>query len=224
MKDLFIVANWKAHKTQEEAIAWLSEIKNSYHETNPQQANKAVVVCPPYPLIPVAASFIRENEMSLYVGSQDVSVFASGAYTGEVPAITFQKFADFCIVGHSERRQHFSEGFEILSEKVANALDSNMMPIFCVQNEATQIPSGVTLVAYEPIAAIGTGNPETPEDAEQIAKNIKEKNSAVKHVLYGGSVNYQNVASFLDMPNINGVLIGGASLDASEFIKILQAC
>jgi len=224
MKDLFIVANWKAHKTREEALTWLVEVKNSYHETDSQNANKTVVVCPPYPLIPIVEDFIIKNASPLHVGSQDVSVFETGAYTGEVPATTLEKFVKFCIIGHSERRQHFSEGFEIFSEKVANALGANILPVFCVQNEDTQIPNGVTVVAYEPIAAIGTGNPETPEDAEQIAKSIKEKNPEVKYVLYGGSVTDQNVGSFVNLPNINGVLIGGGSLEASEFIKILQAC
>ena len=224
MKDLFIVANWKANKTQEEAFVWLAEIKNSYHETDSQNTHKTVVVCPPYPLIPIVVDYIAENALPLHVGSQDVSIFNTGAYTGEVPATTLEKFVKFCIVGHSERRQHFSEGFEILSEKVVNALSANMLPIFCVQNEDTQIPNGVTVVAYEPIAAIGTGNPETPEDAERIAKNIKEKNPAVRYVLYGGSVTDQNVGGFVRLQNINGVLIGGGSLDASEFIKILQAC
>ena len=224
MKDLFIVANWKAHKTQEEALSWLSEVKNNYREANSQQANKTVVVCPPYPLISVVADFISGHALPLQVGSQDVSVFATGAYTGEVPAATLKKLAQFCIIGHSERRQHFSEGFEILSEKVVNALSANILPIFCVQSETTQIPKGATIVAYEPIAAIGTGNPETPEDAERIAKNIKERNPEVKYVLYGGSVTDENVGGFIAMSNINGVLIGGGSLDASEFIKILQAC
>ena len=224
MKDFFIVANWKAHKTQEEALAWLSEVRDGSHGTDSQNINKTVVVCPPYPLIPIVADFITKNAFPLHVGSQDISVFNTGAYTGEVPATTLQKFANFCIIGHSERRQHFSEGFEILSEKVANAMSANIKPIFCVQNEDIQIPKSVIIVAYEPIAAIGTGNPETPEDVEQIAKSIKEKNPEVKYVLYGGSVTDQNISGFVSLSSIDGVLIGGGSLDASEFIKILQAC
>lgn len=224
MKDLFIVANWKANKTQEDAISWLLDFKNSYKENKSQNTNKTIVVCPPYPLIPIVVNFITENVLPLHVGSQDVSVFNTGAYTGEVPAATLEKFVEFCIIGHSERRQHFSEGFEILSEKVVNALGVNILPIFCVQNEDTKIPNGITIVAYEPPSAIGTGNPETPEDVEQIAKNIKEKNPDVKYVLYGGSVTDQNVGGFVNTQNIHGVLIGGGSLDSSEFIKILQAC
>ena len=104
MKDIFIVANWKAHKTQEEAIAWLLEVKDSYNNTDSQSTNKTVVVCPPYPLMPIVANFITENSLPLHVGSQDISVFNTGAYTGEVPATTLEKFAKFCIIGHSERR------------------------------------------------------------------------------------------------------------------------
>lgn len=224
MRDIVIVANWKANKTEDEALMWLTEFKKKCLEMLPELEKKEVIVCPSYPLVPLVASFIEENALPLKVGSQDISVFNKGAYTGEVPVSLLEKFIAFCIIGHSERRQNFNENDEMLSKKVSNAIAINILPIFCVQSQHTAIPKGVKIVAYEPIEAIGTGNPETPTDAEKIAATIKEKNKDVAYVLYGGSVTDQNVGDFTNMPNISGVLIGGASLDPLEFTKILQAC
>ncbi|MGH7203545.1 MAG: triose-phosphate isomerase family protein, partial [Candidatus Levyibacteriota bacterium] len=156
-----------------------------------------------------------------YIGAQDISPFASGAYTGEVNANQIKEFAQYAIIGHSERRKYFREDDEMLIKKVRMALAEGIIPIFCVASADTFIPEGVELVAYEPLFAIGSGKADTPEDAEEIARAIKEKNADVKTVIYGGSVNPENVHSFTSMPSVDGVLPGGASLDTQKFTQLI---
>ncbi|MEK7571178.1 MAG: triose-phosphate isomerase [Patescibacteria group bacterium] len=218
MKKLFIVANWKSNKTRLEAREWLQQfVKRDFQV--PQ--GKEVIVCPPYHLLPFIKDYLLEYIAEIKLGAQDVSSFPSGSYTGQINATQVKEFAEYAIVGHSERRKYFSETDEMLEEKVKMALSQDLTPIFCVQGKETKIPSGVTVVAYEPIAAIGTGNPDTPEDAEEVAVVIKQKNPQVKAVLYGGSVTADNVNSFTNVSVIDGVLVGGASLDAKKFVGIV---
>jgi triosephosphate isomerase (TIM) len=152
----------------------------------------------------------------------DISPFDEGAYTGEINGNQIREFADYVIIGHSERRKNFAETDEMLSQKVQRAIECSLTPIFCVQGSDTPIPDGVTLVAYEPIFAIGTGNPDTPENAEAVIKTIKEKNPSVKYVLYGGSVTPEGVGGFTQKPLIDGVLVGGASLLSDKFVQIIK--
>lgn len=216
MKNLFIVANWKSNKTAKEAEDWLNELKNA----NVDVANKETIICPPFVLLYKLNSVIKELNLPIKLGAQDISPSDEGAYTGEVNGKQIKEFADLVIIGHSERRQNFKETDEMLVKKVQMAQKYLLTPIFCVQNKDTFIPEGVKLVAYEPVGAIGTGNPDTPENAERVAKAVKEK--GIQFVLYGGSVTSENVKSFASMSNLDGVLVGSASLDASEFGKIIQ--
>lgn len=218
MKKLFIVANWKSNKTSTEATEWLSAISNFQFQISNE---KEVIVCPPFTLLSTVSLFIEEHKLPFKVGGENISPFDEGAYTGEESARQVKEFADYVIIGHSERRKNFLEGEEILTQKVAKALDASLIPIFCVQGADTVIPNGVTVVAYEPVASIGTGQPDTPQNAESVAKTIKEK-EGVKYVLYGGSVTGSNVNTFTQMPSIDGVLVGGASLDAESFMQIVE--
>lgn len=222
MKKLFIVANWKANKTEEEALEWLKELRVLLNKTKSLWEYKEIIICPSYPLLPRAKEYIRRNELPLQLGSQDVSVFGKGPYTGEVPGSLIYNYIRYCIIGHSERRRYFHEDTKTVFKKAEIATSSQMIPIFCVQDKDTEVPEGVFLVAYEPVFAIGTGNPDSPENADKIADEIKKKNKAVKYVLYGGSVTSKNVNSFTQMQNTDGVLVGSASLDASEFLEIIQ--
>lgn len=221
MKFILIVANWKSHKIQSEAIEWLRTIYLSPISAE----NKEVIVCPPFPLL--ALLFEYKTELSLTgkhhvsLGSQNISSNEEGAYTGEVSGRLLQEFCTYSIIGHSERRQNFSETDEILEKKVVIAKQYNITPIFCVQGKETKVPKGVSIVAYEPFFAIGTGNPDTPQDAEDVAKFVKEK-YGVRYVLYGGSVSPKDVYSFTAMEHIDGVLVGGASLDPEKFIQIIK--
>lgn len=213
MKKLFIVANWKSNKTILQAKEWLEEISNI--------ENKEIIICPSFILLPLIRSSIIEHQLPFKVGAQDISAFDEGSYTGEVNGSQIKEFADYVIIGHSERRQYFSETDEIIFKKVEMAKKYNLTPIFCVQNENTPIPKDLEIVAYEPVFAIGTGNPDTPENAQKIAEIIKEKNN-VKYVLYGGSVTSHNVHAFTSIESVDGILVGKASLDAKEFGEIIK--
>ena len=216
MKPILIVANFKSNYTKAEAKKWLDEISAVKNKDLP---GKKIVVCPSFTLLDCFKSYIDENKLPIELGSQDISKFTQGAYTGEVNGSQIAEFAKYVIVGHSERRT-IGEDESIVEEKVKMAIDCNLTPILCVQNENQGIPAEVSIVAYEPIFAIGTGNPDTPENAEEVAKKIKEKTKV--DILYGGSVTPKNISNFSAKNNINGVLVGGASLDAAEFLEIIN--
>lgn len=219
MKDLYIVANWKENKTKEEALVFLEEFSDTYKP----KSGVTTIICPPYLLVPVVSEFIKSKNIGVVLGVQDISKFDGGAHTGEVSAREASEFAKFSIIGHSERRS-LGETDEDVEVKVMQALKNNIKPIVCVINENVPVPSGVTIVAYEPIEAIGTGNPDTPENAEKVAASIKAKNNPVKRVLYGGSVTSDNVVKFIAMESVDGVLVGGASLNASSFVSLIDKC
>ena len=217
MKDLLIVANWKANKNKNQTIEYFERL-----EQLENVEGKEVAICPPYTLLDVASSWVYDKNISVKIGAQDVSQFSQGAYTGEVTAEQVKEFATYVLIGHSERRSNFSEDFLILSKKVEEVLKNNLTPIYCVSNPTMEIPKGVKIVAYEPLDAIGTGRPETVENASAIALEIKGKNREVEKVLYGGSITAENVNSFTSSPNIDGVLVGGASLDPSELLTVIE--
>lgn len=161
------------------------------------------------------------------VGAQDVSPFAEGAYTGEVSAQQVREFATYVIIGHSERRKDFGETEEIISRKIDQAIKNSLIPIVCISdikqigNLKFEIGNSSSLVvAYEPLSAIGSGEADDPKNADEMARKIKEITPDV-FVLYGGSVSAENVHDFTQMPHIDGVLVGGASLDPQEFSKII---
>jgi len=164
---------------------------------------------------------MREQMLPIGLGAQDISSFEEGAYTGEVSAKQVKEFANFVIIGHSERRNNFGENDNILFKKFKLAKENGLIVIFCVQGKETKIPENADVIAYEPINAIGTGNPDTPENAENVAAYFKA-NFKVPAVLYGGSVTASDVNSFSQMPSIDGVLVGKASLDPEEFYAIIQ--
>lgn len=182
---------------------------------------KEIVICPPFHHLSFVKSLIIQGQLPFKVGSQDISAFEEGAFTGEVPASLLKEFIEYSIIGHSERRQLLNETEEMLIKKVTMALRDNIMPIYCIQDEKTPIPDGVTIVAYEPVFAIGTGKPDTPENAEQVAITVKA-DQKVQKVLYGGSVSAENVAHFTAMEHIDGVLVGKASLLADTFVPLIK--
>lgn len=218
MKKLFIVANWKSNKTVQQARDWLTEISNLKYEISNIE-NKEIIICPSFTLLPIVKSSIRDHELPFKVGAQDISSFDEGPSMGEVNGRQIKELADYVIIGHSERRS-LGETDEKFKKKVLMAKKYDLSPIFCVQDETSVIPQGIQIVAYEPISAIGSGNPDTPENSNNISAKIKEKN--ILKVLYGGSVTSSNVKSFTQMPNIDGVLVGTASLDPLEFLEIIK--
>lgn len=220
MKNIWIIANWKSNKNISEALDWVSKVGSGL----PKRDNIKVVVCPTFVCLEEVRKAILVGNFPLLVGSQDLSPFDSGAYTGEEAAKILKDFVDLAILGHSERRQNFAETDQMVARKVKQALDNNIISLVCVQNESTPVPEGAKLIAYEPVFAIGTGNPDTPQNANNAALKLKQKYGEDLEVLYGGSVTSRNVKSFINQENIAGVLIGGASLDAQEFLRIVEEC
>jgi len=220
MDKVLIVANLKSYQNEIEAKNWLESFKK-IKELNLDSSKKEVIICPSFTLLFSFFSYFSSNNINVQLGAQDVSPFDEGAYTGEVNAKQIKDFAKYVLVGHSERRINFSETEDMLAKKVAMVLKYGLNPIFLVQGQDNFIPEQVKIIAYEPVSAIGTGNPDTPENADAVAGIIKVKTNNAQ-LLYGGSVKSGNVKSFTAKTNIDGVLVGGASLDAEELLKIIQ--
>lgn len=217
----------------------------------PAQPACAVAVCVPAPYLAQVQALAAGNP-AIAVGAQDVSSQASGAFTGEVSASMLKEFGcRYVIVGHSERRQYHAETDALVADKAKAALSAGITPIVCVGETLAERDAGQTeqvvkrqlaavihtnghciseiVVAYEPVWAIGTGKTATPEEAQAVhavlrtqLKAASEQAARVK-ILYGGSMNAANAASLLAQADIDGGLIGGASLKAPDFLKIIAA-
>lgn len=220
MGKVLIVANLKSHKNENEAKNWLESFKK-IEELNLDLSQKEIIICPSFTQLFSFFSYFFSNNVNASIGAQNVSPFDEGAYTGEVNAKQLKDFATYVLIGHSERRGNFNETEEMLTKKVEMALKYGLIPIFLVQGKDNIIPEGVKIVIYEPVFAIGTGNPDTPESAETNAAAIKATRTDLI-VLYGGSIKPANIKSFTEKPNIDGVIVGGASLEAKELLKIIQ--
>ncbi len=211
----YIIGNWKANKNSVEVTHWTDIFKNEY---TPRE-EIAFAVCPPSPFI----SYLQQTLKGLknvFVGAQTLASVEQGSYTGETTAKTLQGIASFAIVGHSERRKHFHESDEDLAQKVLFAKKYGIEPIYCIRDEKDPIPAEVKFIAYEPVAAIGTGQNEPPERVIEMKKKMSLPKNCV--FIYGGSVNEKNSASYLATGEIDGFLIGKASLDAHQFLSIIQ--
>ncbi len=216
MKKPLIIGNWKSNKTPLEAEQWLNTFKNLGDWPGPE-----VVICVPFPALTICQTIIAELNLAFKLGVQNVSPFDSGAYTGEVSARMLAGLAQYCLIGHSERRKYFAESDETVKLKVKQAQSANIRPIVCIQDESTPVPDNVDLIAYEPIWAIGSGKPDTPKHASQMAENIRKKYPGSLFI-YGGSVTATNITSFISQANIDGVLLGGASLEAKSFYELVR--
>lgn len=219
MKKLWIAANWKSNKTIDESLEWLDIVGPGLVKNE----NIEIIVCPLFSCIAELKKEIQDKNYPIILGSQDLSPFGTGAYTGEEAAPLLKDLINFSIIGHSERRENFGETDEMVKEKFDQAKESGIEPILCIQNANTPIPGGCSIAAYEPIFAIGTGTPDTPENAQIVAKEVKEKTPGI-NILYGGSVTDQNCKDFVSEQDIAGLLIGKASLDPKEFLKIVENC
>jgi len=244
MRTPIIAGNWKMNKTVSEARELVSEFVPLVKEMN----NAEIVLCPPSPaLLPVAA--LLEGTV-IKLGAQNMHWEAGGAYTGELAPAMVSEFANFVILGHSERRAYFGETDETVNKKVKAAQSEGLMPIICVgesleENKADKTSEVVTrqieeglkdvntnlVIAYEPIWAIGTGLAATAEGANNTIKIIRSvlaelfgKEEAEKiRILYGGSVKGSNAAEYFSQSDIDGALVGGASLKADAFTEIVLA-
>ena len=239
-----VVGNWKMNGTRESNASLLDALK----AVVPSAAQ--VAVCVPAPYLGEVAAALRGSAIAW--GAQDCSSHASGAFTGEVSAAMLAEFGcRYVIVGHSERRALHGEGDRLVAEKAARALASGVTPIVCVGETLAEREAGHTeavvkrqlsavihqlahcaaemLVAYEPVWAIGTGLTATPEQAQAVHAVLRAQlqaatgHAASMTILYGGSVKPDNAASLFSQPDIDGGLIGGASLKAADFIAICRA-
>ena len=248
----FIAGNWKMNLDHLQAIAFVQKLAWTLRDARHDYALTEVAVFPPYTDLRSVQTLISGDKIELGFGAQDVSAHPNGAYTGEISA-EFLKALDvqYVIIGHSERRQYHHEGDEHIAEKVANAIKNGLVPVICVGESAEDLelygPSAIPVqqlhgaltlaggatnivVAYEPVWAIGSGQAATPEQAEQVAEQLRHVIAEVlggevadaTRILYGGSVKSSNIASFLRQENVDGALVGGASLDITEFASIAQ--
>lgn len=218
MKQTYIIGNWKSHKSISEAKEWfaaISQMKSQFEHLE----NKTIVLCPPFHLLELSLSLISQYSLPFSLGAQDVSPFEIGAYTGAIAAEQLKEFVEYVLIGHSERRQHFGDTDEAVAQKSSRALAAGLKPVVCVQGKETPVPEGVTMIAYEPVFAIGTGKADTPEDAEDVLKFFRGK--GLETTIYGGSVNPENVASFTSQSSVSGVLPGTDSLDPHLFANII---
>jgi triosephosphate isomerase len=221
----YLVGNWKSNKTLEESLAWLKEIREA--SISPEVE---VVICPPYPFLATLANDERRTT-SLKLGVQDVSPFPFGAYTGAIAAEMIKDWAHYAILGHSERRKYFHETHQEVANKVDRCVEAGIVPIVCVDEDYIDQQMAAIqnehikkiIIAYEPLSAIGSGDPDTPEHSVQVAQTIKDKAEFDVPVLYGGSVKPGNIQSFLSHQEISGALVGGASLDADEWNNLITA-
>src|SRR5712692_9074774 len=229
-----VAGNWKMHGSRESNRALLDRLLQEI----PGIKEVECAVCVPFPYLGEVGERLRGTAVAL--GAQNVSEHAQGAYTGEVSAAMLAEFGcRYVIVGHSERRQLYGESDAQVAAKFVAARSAGLTPILCVGETLAEREAGRTeevvarqlaavafaggVLAYEPVWAIGTGRNATPEQAQAVHAFLRRRVPADTAILYGGSVKPQNAAAILAMPDIDGGLIGGASLVAEDFLAILRA-
>ena len=225
MKQLFIVANFKSNKSRSQIEAWMDIFDKQFKEKVVE--GKTVILAPAMPSVLFVSNRLLAYKESFALAVQNISPFPPGAFTGEVSTENLEGFnVQYTIIGHSERRK-MGETDEMVNEKIARAIEGKITPIVCVSNKEQthnlQFPHNMLqpIIAFEPLDAIGTGKPEDPQSANDVAQKIKNRLGNVR-VLYGGSVTAENVHAFTAQEQIDGVLVGGASLDAKSFSAIIQ--
>jgi len=226
MNEKIIIANWKMNSPN---LADWNDLKNP--------GGIEIIICPPFTQL---SNLKTKKLKKIELGAQNCFWKNEGAYTGEIsPKMLKDLGIKYVIIGHSERRQILGETDEMINKKILAALKNNLIPILCVGETSEQRKKGLQkeivreqlkkdlegvsnplIVAYEPIWAIGTGNYCEPEEASMMIKFIK--NLQNKKVIYGGSVNSKNIVSYIQYPEIDGALVGGASLKINEFQKIIN--
>jgi len=242
-----IAGNWKMYKTRDEALQFIYAV----NQEMPSREEVETVICANDVLL---RDLVKRQGESLKIGAQNMHFAENGAYTGETsPLVLETTGVTYVIIGHSERRAMFNETDETVNLKLHAAIKHDLVPIVCVGESLEIREAGTTnewvknqvvkafanlsekdalnsIVAYEPIWAIGTGKTATPEQAEETIKAIREVlaslygDTASKiRILYGGSVNTKNVDSLLAKENIDGALVGGASLDAQSYLTLVKA-
>ncbi|MET3768026.1 triosephosphate isomerase [Marisediminicola sp. UYEF4] len=247
-----IAGNWKLNLDHLQSIAFVQKLAWSLKDARLDFNDVEVAVFPPYTDLRSVQTLISADKLPLKFGAQDLSEHDSGAYTGEISGQFLRALdCSYVIIGHSERRTLHNETDAVVAAKTAAALRHGLVPVICVGETAEDlethgpsavpvsqlkvalatVPQGADIVvAYEPVWAIGSGQAATPEQAEQVcaalravvAENIGQDAADATRVLYGGSVKSGNIAGFMRQPNVDGALVGGASLDITEFSSIAR--
>ena len=247
-----IIGNWKLNLDHLEAIQLFQKLNYSLNTDIDEKIS--IVVAPSHTSLRSIQTIIDADKLNIFLSSQDVSMFNDGAYTGEVSAHQLDKLnISYCIVGHSERRQHFNETDEFVNVKVNNLINKEITPIICFGESNDQRTEGnymdfllnqienstkglrkdkvdEIIFAYEPIWAIGTGQNASLQDIVEVISKVKEFiskksffNEEKIKFIYGGSVSPDNSYEILNSKIIDGALVGGASLDVDKFIKIIES-
>jgi triosephosphate isomerase len=246
MRPWMVAGNWKMHNTVKEAVALAASIKQGSEGVK----GGTVVIAPVYTALASVSEAIRGSHVKL--AAQNVFYEEKGAYTGEVaPMMLLDVGCEYVIIGHSERRKYFHETDESVNAKVKKALAAGLKPIVCVGETEEEREKGITefvvgsqvrrglygvesltnvAIAYEPVWAIGTGKNATPQQAQEVhafIRNLLKKTygdeAAAVPVLYGGSVTKENIGELIAMEDIDGALVGGASLKSDSFLGIIRA-
>ncbi|NPA32062.1 MAG: triose-phosphate isomerase [Aquificae bacterium] len=242
-----IAGNWKMHKTVSETREYIEKFLRLVEHPE----SREILLCPPFTSLYVAGEMLEGSGVKL--GAQNCHYEKSGPYTGEVsPPMLKEVGCEYVIIGHSERRQLFGESDEVINKKLVACLEEGLRPILCVGETREEREAGMTFkvietqvrlalsgieehtdridIAYEPVWAIGSGTPATPQDAvevhtfiRQLLSEINPKNEGRTRILYGGSVKPQNAKEFMKHEEINGLLVGGASLDPESFAQIVYS-
>lgn len=247
-----IAGNWKMNLDHLQAIAFVQKLAWTLKDQSFQSTSVDVAVFPPFTDLRSVQTLISADNLDFRLGAQDLSAHDSGAHTGDISGAFLSQLAcEYVIVGHSERRADHHESDEGVASKVQAALRHTLVPVICVgetsedleKHGAAKVPveqleavlntipkDSDIVVAYEPVWAIGSGTPATADQAEEVCAVLRETIRSVHgdeqaertRILYGGSVKSGNIAGFMKRPNIDGALVGGASLDVDEFAAICQ--
>jgi len=245
MRTPLVVANWKMNTTVNDGVALAKELRAELGTVKGVEK----VLCPPFvSLVPISEVL---NGSSIKLGAQNIHFEESGAYTGEISPLMLKGLCRFVIIGHSERRIYFNESLEVINKKIKAALKAELKPILCVgenhkEEEAGESVGTITgqlrsaldgvreignlTIAYEPVWAIGTGKAAAPREVNSTANIIRRVIESVYgddfedrvRVIYGGSVTVDNIRDFMHEEHIDGAIVGGASLRASDFTAIVK--
>ena len=219
-----LIANWKAQMTLSTTRTWLGEFTRFLHEdkTLIESLKKqifTIVVCPPFPFLPIVQDAFRQYPF-IKLGVQTVSTFENGKFTGEVTIEAIKDFAQFAIIGHSEQRTHQKVSETHINDQINLCKKNNIKPILCIRGVKDEL-HGADTIAYEPVEAIGSGQNADLEDVLSMKKLLKISTETT--YLYGGSADQHNITEYLKSGEIDGFLVGTASLNASSFFAMAQA-
>lgn len=217
-KQKIIIGNWKSNKTTSEIDKWFRELhKKSAHL---HDLPVKIILAVSHPHLYQIRELIKKYRLPIALAAQDISALGEGSFTGEVNGKQLKELADYVIIGHWERRKHLKESAKTLYTKVKEAHQHQLSVIFCVPKLYQNLPTGIDILAYEPVQAIGTGQALSPNEVEKIAKKFHHFHPKSKFC-YGGSVNADNVSQF-HRDTIDALLIGSASLEVTSFLKLIK--